>query len=48
MNIKNLTLAVAVALAVAKLVGNAVPFAVDPLPPHLGLDGISNEIRFVN
>jgi len=30
------------------LVGNAVPFAVNPLPPHLGLDGISNEIRFVN
>ena len=30
------------------LVGNSVPFAVNPLPPHLGLDGISNEIRFVN
>lgn len=30
------------------LVGNSVPFAANPLPPHLGLDGISNEIRFIN
>lgn len=28
--------------------GNSVSFAAHPLPPHLGLDGISNEIRFVN
>jgi len=30
------------------VMGNAVPFAVNPLPPHLGLDGVSNKIRFVN
>jgi hypothetical protein len=59
-NIGKLTFAVALLLAFIfiivcivfndnqGLVGNAVPFAVDPLPPHLGLDGISNEIRFVN
>lgn len=28
------------------IVGNSVPFAVNPLPPHLGLDGVSNEIKF--
>ncbi len=24
---------------------STVSFAIDPLPPHLGLDGISNEIK---
>ena len=27
---------------------NSVPFAVHPLPPHLGLDGVSNDIRYAN
>ncbi len=27
------------------LMGNSVMFAVNPLPPHLGLDGVSNEVR---
>jgi len=26
------------------LVGNSVPFAVNPLPPHLGLDGVSSDV----
>lgn len=30
------------------IIGNSVAFAVDPLPPHLGLDGVSNQVRFVN
>ncbi len=30
------------------VVGNSLVFAVDPMPPHLGLNGVSNEIRFVN
>jgi hypothetical protein len=25
--------------------GNSLPFATYPLPPHLGLDGVSNEVR---
>jgi len=29
-------------------VANALPFSNYPLPPHLGLDGVSNQIRFVN
>ena len=30
------------------VVGNAVPFAINPMPPHLGLDGLSNQYKFVN
>jgi len=28
------------------VMGDSVPFAVNPLPPHLGLDGVSNEVKF--
>jgi len=28
------------------VMGDSVPFAVSPLPPHLGLDGVSNEVKF--
>lgn len=28
------------------VMGDSVPFAVNPLPPHLGLDGVSNEVRY--
>lgn len=27
---------------------NSLPYSTSPMPPHLGLDGVSNEIRFVN
>jgi len=30
------------------LMGDSVFFAVNPLPPHLGLDGISNDVRNSN
>lgn len=30
------------------VVGNSLSRVVSPMPPHLGLDGISKEIRFVN
>lgn len=27
------------------VVGDSVPFSVNPLPPHLGLDGVSNNVK---
>ncbi len=27
---------------------NSLPFGTYPMPPHLGLNGVSNEVRFVN
>jgi cell division protein FtsW (lipid II flippase) len=28
------------------VMGNSVQFSLNPLPPHLGLDGVSNEVKY--